>query len=115
MAAANGTGNVPPSPGNYNRPKPWGEPPTSGPAPHSYHLNHLVAAKYDEDFPLRKTGKYDCVTLFGHFLFPHVEFSVLITITLTFPRMYIAKFRDVCLNHCLPETFFFFFSCVVFV
>lgn len=56
-AAANGTGALPGSAGGFNRSKPWGEPPSTGGAPHPYHLNHLVAAKYDDDFPLRKTGE----------------------------------------------------------
>ncbi|EEB14313.1 histone deacetylase 7A, putative [Pediculus humanus corporis] len=59
-AAANGTSGPLPGSASFNRSQQWGEPPSSTPsgagAPHPYHLNHLVAAKYDEDFPLRKTA-----------------------------------------------------------
>lgn len=53
------TGAVPPpgTPG-FNRSKQWGESSSSTPAPHPYHMNPLVTAKYDDDFPLRKTGMY---------------------------------------------------------
>ncbi|KAK6619804.1 hypothetical protein RUM44_006203 [Polyplax serrata] len=51
------TGAVPPpgTPG-FNRSKQWGESSSSTPAPHPYHMNPLVTAKYDDDFPLRKTA-----------------------------------------------------------
>ncbi|KAL0267877.1 UNVERIFIED_CONTAM: hypothetical protein PYX00_010026 [Menopon gallinae] len=55
-AAANGTSSLIPATAGFNRAKPWGEPPNSTTVPHPYHLNHLVATKYDEDFPLRKTA-----------------------------------------------------------